>query len=356
MKNHAIFPVVAVALSALTLTTQIHAQSPLVTIDTVTVGDPGNAADITGFGAVDSIYSISKYETTISQYATFLNSVASVTTNAYIITADSTNNYLNELYYFKMSVTNDVRVGGINRSGSGTSADPFVYQVTGGGNRPIANVSWIDAARFANWMNNGATNGASTETGAYTLNGALTGDFHVNPGAIWSLPSEDQWYKAAYYKGGNTSAGYWLYPTQSNEVPGNQVGSAPNQANFCYGGVFSVTQSTAYPTSSAIADVGAYSNSSSAYGTYDQGGSLNEWTDGVILGGGRIIRGGDWNNSYLGMESPTRGDGGNAAVTYQDDDLGFRLVTSTVPEPSTYALFGIGAIGLLMVMRRRKTA
>ncbi|MEI7463490.1 MAG: PEP-CTERM sorting domain-containing protein [Candidatus Taylorbacteria bacterium] len=25
-----------------------------------------------------------------------------------------------------------------------------------------------------------------------------------------------------------------------------------------------------------------------------------------------------------------------------------------VPEPSTYALFGIGAIGLLMVMRRKK--
>ena len=30
--------------------------------------------------------------------------------------------------------------------------------------------------------------------------------------------------------------------------------------------------------------------------------------------------------------------------------------TAAVPEPSTYALFGIGAIGLLMVMRRKKTA
>jgi hypothetical protein len=27
-----------------------------------------------------------------------------------------------------------------------------------------------------------------------------------------------------------------------------------------------------------------------------------------------------------------------------------------VPEPSTYALFGIGAFGMLMVMRRKKTA
>jgi hypothetical protein len=29
---------------------------------------------------------------------------------------------------------------------------------------------------------------------------------------------------------------------------------------------------------------------------------------------------------------------------------------STIPEPSTYALFGIGAIGMLIVLRKRKTA
>ena len=32
------------------------------------------------------------------------------------------------------------------------------------------------------------------------------------------------------------------------------------------------------------------------------------------------------------------------------------LSFAAVPEPSTYALFGIGAIGILMVMRRNKTA
>jgi hypothetical protein len=32
------------------------------------------------------------------------------------------------------------------------------------------------------------------------------------------------------------------------------------------------------------------------------------------------------------------------------------LTIGAVPEPSTYALFGIGAIGLLMVVRRKKTA
>jgi len=37
------------------------------------------------------------------------------------------------------------------------------------GDKPVVFVSWFDAARFANWVNNGATAGASTETGAYTM-------------------------------------------------------------------------------------------------------------------------------------------------------------------------------------------
>jgi len=38
-------------------------------------------------------------------------------------------------------------------------------------------------------------------------------------------------------------------------------------------------------------------------------------------------------------------------------DIGtFKVTLQSAPEPSTYALFGIGAIGLLMVMRRKKAA
>jgi len=33
-----------------------------------------------------------------------------------------------------------------------------------------------------------------------------------------------------------------------------------------------------------------------------------------------------------------------------------RELLQSVPEPSTYALFGIGAIGMLMVMRRKRAA
>jgi hypothetical protein len=44
-------------------------------------------------------------------------------------------------------------------------------------------------------------------------------------------------------------------------------------------------------------------------------------------------------------------------LTYQFSDATGQLsVSQVVPEPSTYALFGFGAIGMLMVMRRKKTA
>jgi len=35
-----------------------------------------------------------------------------------------------------------------------------------------------------------------------------------------AVASEDEWYKAAYYKGGSTNAGYWYYPTGSDTYLG----------------------------------------------------------------------------------------------------------------------------------------
>ncbi|MGA1539426.1 MAG: SUMF1/EgtB/PvdO family nonheme iron enzyme [Chthoniobacterales bacterium] len=338
MLTHAQLPVIAVFFAALTLISNLHAQ-PLVTIDTVTVGDAGNAADTTGYGAVADVFAIGKYEVTIGQYTTFLNSVATVTSDSYIV----------DLWTGSMAT--DLNIAGISRSGSGTLADPYSYSVIGSGNRPITYVSWFDAARFANWMNNGATNGASTETGAYTLNGATNGIITVNPGATWSLPSEDQWYKAAYYKGGGTNAEYWVYPTQSawGDAPGNIIGAAANQANF-YNGVFSVTQSADYSsTQNYLTEAGNFSNSASAYGTFDQGGNVWEWSDAVMTGSTRGLRGGSWNDEVPNLEASTRSSGDPAG---EGNFVGFRV--ATVPEPSTYALLAMSAAGLgAYVLRRR---
>jgi formylglycine-generating enzyme required for sulfatase activity len=243
-----------------------------VNIAYVPVGNAGNTADtadgdintpgVQRFGAVGYAYQIAKNETTISQYADFLNAVAKTDTYG-LYSTSMTQSYIN----------------GISRAGVSGS---YVYsEALGTGNKPITYVSWFDAARFCNWMHNGQPTGlqtvGTTEGGAYTLNGATSGIITKNVAAMVWIPSEDEWYKAAYYdpnKGGAGVGGYWLYPNQSNTLDGNTIGVA-NSANYYDG------DHVGYP-GMALTDVGAYgANSDSAYGTNDQGGNVHEWNDGV---------------------------------------------------------------------------
>ena len=184
-----------------------------VSFELVTVGDPGNEADSTGYGAVAYTFQISKYETTVDQYVAFLN--ANAKTDTY------------SLFDGRMS-------GSISRLGSDGN---YVYAAQAFmGTKPITYVNWYKAARFANWMNNDQVAG-STETGAYTLNGQQPASGVTrNQGAVVWLPSEDEWYKAAYF---NRDAGaYWAYPTQSNDTPAKVsadvagVGSAGQIGNY----------------------------------------------------------------------------------------------------------------------------
>lgn len=326
-------------------------QTPLVNIETVSVGDIGNTPDsqvmddsTTGYGAVAYEFNIAKYEVTIGQYAIFLNSVASLATESYIV----------DLWNADMA--SDARIAGISRSGSGNIVDPYIYSVIGplglapigansASNRPITYVSWFDAARFANWVNNGSTNGSSTETGAYTLNGATNGAIGKNEGATWWLPSENEWYKAAYYKSGGTNAGYWLYPTQSDTAPGNNIGNETNQANR-WDFDFAVTQAAAYePNQNYLTDIGAFSESGSAYDTFDQGGNVYEFA-----GAPNLIRGGGYNQfGENDLRATWRG-------FYPSDvegfNIGFRV--ATIPEPSTYALLLLGGASLWALKRRKR--
>lgn len=291
-----------------------------VNVEFVWVGNAGNANDSTGFGAVAYNYKIAKNETTIGQYAEFLNAKAKSDPYA--------------LYNTSMTTS---YIYGISRSGV---SGAYTYTVNpGSANKPITYVSWFDAARFCNWLHNGQGNG-STETGAYTLNGAMSGIYLKNPDATYWIPSEDEWYKAAYYdatKGG--TGGYWRYPTQSDALGGNMIGAA-NSANY-YDRNY-----VGYPDM-ALTDMGAYgANSESFYGTNDQGGNVWEWNDAVI-GSSRGLRGGAWgsNGSYLVSSDRNKG----TPVT-QNPNMGFRV--ATVPEPSCVVLM-ILASGMFVTRRKR---
>ena len=301
----------------------------VVNIGYVPVGNPGNVADSTGFGAVPYAYQIAKNETTISQYAAFLNAVAAIDTHG--------------LYSPNMSGTgNYPYVAGINRSGS--SGSYFYSVVDGSANKPVTFVSWFDAARFCNWVHNGQPTGpqneGSTEDGAYTLNGPSGVNIFKNAAAKVWIPSENEWYKAAYFDptmGG--TGGYWKYPTHSNALGGNSVGVA-NSANYYAGGW------VGYP-GMALTDVGAYgANSDSFYGTNDQGGNVWEWTDAVMYGSSRVLRGGAW-GGFVALASS---DGGANVPNSSDAYTGFRV--ASVPEPSCVVLTLL-ASGALVTRRRR---
>ena len=306
----------------------LAADAQAVTITTVPVGNPGNGNDpVTGIGSVAYNYNIGKYDVTVGQYTDFLNSVAAIDT----------------YHLYNSAMATNLHVAGIARSvASGRS----IYSVIGSANHPITYVSWGDAARFANWLNNGQPAGTegpgTTETGAYTLNGAVTDAALIavtrNAGAKWFIPTENEYYKAAYY---DPAAGhYWPYPNGSNTIISAPPGSTPYTANFVGDTTgYAVTGSESLSdTQNYLTDVGAYTASASPYGTYDQGGNVRQWNETFFGGlsnngvpvGGRVVRGGSW-KYYNTWNAAGDGYDGNIP-SYEDSGVGFRL--ATVPESS----------------------
>jgi sulfatase modifying factor 1 len=278
--------------------------SASVTIDWVTVGNAGNAADpSTGYGAVGYNYQIGKYEVTNAQYGAFLNAKAA--TDSYGLYHDYMSSY------------------GITRSGSSGS---YTYSVTTAlANRPVVYVTWFDAARFANWLANGQGTG-DTETGSYMLNGVSYGNIAANAGAQVYIPTEDEWYKAAYYNGSTET--YSLYPTGQNSI-------TTEDANYDS----SVGSST---------DVGTYMNDPSYYGTLDQGGNVWEWND-AVTSFTRGLRGGSWYLSEYDLRSTSRPS--QIVPSFETSAfVGFR-VASAIPEPASTLL---SALGAMMLLRRRR--
>jgi sulfatase modifying factor 1 len=228
--------------------------------------------------------------------------------------------------------------GGINYNAG--NADGSKYSVKlGDGNHPVNVVTWYDAVRFANWMNNGQGNG-DTETGAYTLLGGTptpSNAFFINrnAGATVFLPSENEWYKAAYNIPGTNS--YFRYPTSSNATPTATAPTAtPNSVN-------------SRNVLGHLTDVGAYTGTTSPYGAFDMGGNVWQWNEASIPFN-RGERGGAFNISSDFMLSSARQSFNPAFGT---DNVGFRLA-STIPEPSSLVLAALGFIGLAAWRLRRR--
>ncbi len=297
-------------------------------METVPVGNPGNPGESSGdfktciCGGVDYVYQIGKFEVTAGQYAEFLNAVAA--TDTYQLYNPNMNGDSLGCQITRHGASGSYTYDFSGRP-SGTEADWV--------DRPVNYVGWGDAARFANWMHNGQPTGdqniCTTEDGSYELFGATTDPvllgIRSEPDATWVIPSEDEWYKAAYHKNDGPTANYFDYPTSSDIDPSYLLidPDPGNNATFRHddGQNFFWTIDAPFWRTEA----GAHENSVSPYGTFDQGGNVWEWNeaaDGLVVGSGRGLRGSSWSNSLMELRAARRR---HAEPTFETDDMGFRV-------------------------------
>ena len=326
--------------------TLVVPSSAEVTFDWVTVGNPGNAEDplisdgYPGIGSVAYEYRIAKHEVTNDQYVQFLNKVAAVDANS--------------LYYTPMGSN---IVGGIIRSGSSGS---FTYIVKSNmGSKPVGGVSFFSAMRFVNWLHNGQPDGeqdaSTTEVGVYAISDGLAEN--RAEGARFFIPTENEWYKAAYHQPsaeGGDSDDYWRYPTSSNSRPlvatatatGDIGNPGINVANYLNGADWNGHAGNVTTVGSAGP------GSESFYGTSDQGGNVAEWNETVTFTFFRVVRGGDaFSLDSAFMQSILQD---HAPSTANILPLGLRVASpvpmeTTVPTVPTLSEWGLTAMTLLML-------
>jgi sulfatase modifying factor 1 len=304
----------------------------------VTVNNAGNAANpANGIGAVSTVYRMSNAETTNAEYVSFLNTVATVS---------------DPFGLYDARMTSSIN-GGILRSGSaGSFSYALKTDVVTRGAMPVNFVNWFDAARYVNWLQTG-----NTEAGAYTLTGQTSGPIPArNAGAQYWLPSQNEWFKAAFYS--PTGTNYNTWGTGGNTKPTATTANTNPASN--YDQVVNGGSTTSIGLNSAT----HYSASLSAYGLYNMMGSVWEMIDNGSSAGTSAFNtfGGSWRTTDANMNLYAS----NLAVPYYvgfttstaNDSVGFR-VAAAVPEPGTIALAAtgiLGAAGAGWLKRRKRQA
>ncbi len=294
------------------------------TMDFIEIGAAGNAADNTTYGSVGYTYRMGVHE------------VSREMINAYNTLSGGPTLTMNDMSF-------EIHT---------------VYS-------PATSISWNEAARFVNWLNTskGFSAAYQFDTAGFNENIALwePGDAGYNAAnpfrnsnAHYVLPSEDEWYKAAYYdptKSGSANAsgfqgGYWDFATGSDTFP----------VAVAMGSGWTASGTAVYAGQAGPAEI-TNAGGLSAYGTMAQTGNVFEWAESSFMapnesaGENRVLRGGAWGTS--GAHSADLRQGASPTTEYST--VGFRVAAVpvvAVPEPSALLLTLIGALGVVTKRRR----
>jgi len=280
--------------------------STSVTLDFTTIDSPGNAADTTGYGSVAHDYRIMTYELTTDQY----NTVAAATTLP-------------------------------------NAAAPWT------GNQPAAGIKYSEAASFANWLTSGdVTQGAYTISAQSTVTIDRAGAIATyGYGNVFVIPTDDEWYKAAFYDSANDV--YFDYGTGSDTTPTPTTGSTNADE-----AVYRILQ--VFPSEPLGPAEVNNAGGVSAYGTMAQSGNIAEYIEQIATDtkprhrGGHYSDGADTNLSSTGLR------GSNSSDFSTPSTVGLRMVLLTaepggvlIPEPGAASLLAVGAT--LLLARRGDT-
>jgi|GEM_PF-1112072 len=365
--------VLALALAIALFFWETQYAKAVVTFDWATVGDVGNTADTrvmnkgpcttigaigcegdmtSGYGAVGYEYQIAKHHVTMSQYTEFLNSVDPLGNNTLGLYDDKMEEFIIPQIPFNPSLA---FTGGIDFDGAAASGNKYSAQ-SGKENYPATYISWVSAARFVNWLSNGQGTG-DTESGVYNMLPTSTNDSIPvrQAGATVFLPSEDEFYKAAYYdptlNGG--VGGYTEYGIGNAAPVAEGPAGGSTSANYSQtDGIDGPSGNTYWQTSGGLfthnqnylTDVGAYSSATSYYGLFDVDGNATQWTETAKANPFNanqelpISRGGSWLQSTDGSGASYRPAQffatGSSSVS--SNNLGLRIAQLVPTDPGDY--------------------
>ncbi len=261
-------------------------------VDVGNAGNPADAASRDQLGAVPYVYRISTYEISQEQIA--------------LATA-----------------------GGLQ----GVTAGAW------GGSQPAAFMKWYEMAAFVNWLNTSTGNvpaynlaykgGSDNSSWVMSLwssedawqNGGQ--NLYRNKNAYYFLPSDDEWFKAAYQKNDGVTGNYWTYPTGSDSVP------TPVASGTAAGSAVFAQSLTAFPA--PVKQSGGLS----AYGTMGQGGNVWEWLETSASGSNsipsedRVMWGGSSEDQSQVLQSKNTSPF-NANPAFENIYVGFRVASAEV--------------------------